>query len=247
MIVLMGGMPRSGSTFAFNIARELMRARAPTHQEATDDVMGALERSGSATHLLIKAHTAGPPLIGLALHGAVRTVITVRRVEDAAASWMETFGWSDVETVNHLREWIALYARLRDVALIVPYAQVERRPGWAAWRIARHLFPDAGMREVAGIVRRYSKARVKAHVDSLTPNGEGVRNIGFSYYDEETFFHRRHVSSLKPRPAGQRVDPERLAYVLTSLAPDLEAAGLSRPLMPKAPKPDARPGVRKLA
>lgn len=226
MIVFIAGMQRSGSTFVFNVARELLQARGRTHQEATPDVMGALERSGDATHLLLKAHSAQPPLIALARHGGMRTVITVRRVEDAAASWMETFGWSPTEAVDHLREWIALYVRLRDVALIVPYAQIERRPTWAAWRVARHLFADAGAREVARIARRYSRARVKAHVDSLDPHGQGVRDIGFSYYDEVTFFHRRHVSSLAPRPAGQRVDPERLACVLASLAPDLIAAGL---------------------
>ena len=226
MIVLVAGMPRSGSTFSFNIARELLLARGRVYQEATHDVAGVLQRSGGADHLLLKAHAADPATMALARLGALRTVITVRSIEDSVASWIDTFGWSDAEAVDHLQAWIQLYIGLRGVALVVPYEQVDRRPVWAAWRIARFLYPRVSPFEVLRIARKFSRARVKAHADALIVDGQGVTDIGFSYYDEKTFFHRRHVSGLRSRPAHERVPQARLDHVTTTLKADIAAAGL---------------------
>ena len=226
MIVLVAGMPRSGSTFSFNVGREVLLARGRVHQEATHDVAGALERSGRADHVLLKAHAVDHATMVLARHGALRTVITVRRIEDSIASWIDTFGWSDAEAVGHLRDWIQLYIALRGVALIVPYEQVDRRPAWAAWRIARFLHPGVSPIEVLRIARKFSRARVKAHADALIADGEGVTDIGFSFYDEQTYFHRRHVSGPRSRPARERVPTARLDYVTAALGADIAAAGL---------------------
>lgn len=226
MIVLIAGMPRSGSTFSFNVAREVLLARGRVHQEATYDVARVLERSGRANHLLLKSHTADRATMALARHGALRTVITIRNIEESIASGVETFGWSDAEAVEHLRAWIQLYIGLRDVALIVPYEQINRTPAYAAWRIARHLVPTVGLFEVLRTTRKFSRARVKAHVDALTVDAEGVTNLGFSYYDEQTYFHRRHVSGLRSRPADQRVPKERIDFVTAALRADVAAARL---------------------
>lgn len=226
MIVLVAGMPRSGSTFSFNIARELLLARGRVYQEATHDVAGVLQRSNGADHLLMKAHAADAATMALARHGALRTIITVRSIEDSVASWIDTFGWSDAEAVEHLQAWIHLYIGLRNVALIVPYAQVDRRPSWAAWRIARFLYPSVKPLEVLRIARKFSRTRVKAHADALVVDGKGVTDIGFSYFDEATFFHRRHVSGLRSRPAHERVPQARLDHVTAALEADIAAAGL---------------------
>ena len=228
MIAFVAGMQRSGSTFAFNVARDVLRARGQLYQEAPAeaDVAAALARAGDAEHVLIKAHTAGPLAVALTRHGAVRAICTMRRVEDAAASWIEAFGWSETETVEYLRAWLVLYAQLRAVALLVPYAQLDRRPWLAAWRIARYLCPDATPAEVLGIARRHAKARVKRQADGLQSGGARVEDIGFSYYDRATLFHRRHVSSLRSRRAEERLAPDQLARIRTALAADIAAAGL---------------------
>ncbi len=44
-----------------------------------------------------------------------------------------------------------------------------------------------------------------------------MRDIGFSWYDETTFFHRRHVASLDSRPAEQRLSGEQLMRIRLAL------------------------------
>ena len=99
VILLVAGMQRSGSTFAFNVARDVLRARGRLYQEAPAeaDIAGAIARAANAEHVLIKAHTANPLAVALTRRGVVRAICTTRRIEDAAASWMEAFGWSEAE------------------------------------------------------------------------------------------------------------------------------------------------------
>ena len=40
---------------------------------------------------------------------------------------------------------------------------------------------------------KYNRSSLKAKYDALI-NDEDTIDIGFSYYDKETFFHRRHIS-----------------------------------------------------
>ena len=137
MIVFLAGMQRSGSTFAFNVARDILERRGCTYHEASADIIGALSRAENVEHILLKAHDAGPICISLARQGAFGTVCTVRRVEDAVASWIETFGFSETEAIEHMRTWIALYREIRNSALTIPYTLIDRRPWLAAWRVGK--------------------------------------------------------------------------------------------------------------
>ena len=225
MLVFVAGMQRSGSTFSFNIARDILSARGGVYQEACGDALAVLSRAGNAKHVLLKAHFADPTTIALARYGAVRTIITVRRIQDAAASWIETFGFSEAQTIEQLGAWLTLYAQLRDQALIVPYRELDRRPWRTAWRIGRFLAADVTALEALKIARRHRKAAVKRRSDALDLDQQSVQDIGFSYYDHATFFHRRHVSTLRSRPAEVRLPLDQLARIQKALAPNIAAAG----------------------
>src|ERR1700728_1375490 len=114
MIVLIAGMPRSGSTFSFNVAREVLRARGSTHQSVDEDVIGPVCRSGGTSHVLVKGHNLDEPSLALARAGAMRIIMTVRRVEDALASWFIAFdAIPEDQSLQMMRNWLKLFAQLR--------------------------------------------------------------------------------------------------------------------------------------
>jgi hypothetical protein len=84
--VLIAGMPRSGSTFSFNVVREALQARGTIYREPTDDILGAVDRSEGAQHALAKAHAFDAPSLKLERTGAIRIITTIRRIEDAIPS-----------------------------------------------------------------------------------------------------------------------------------------------------------------
>jgi hypothetical protein len=158
--------------------------------------------------------------------GAWRVVMTVRRVEDALASWATTFDQvPDKITIEIMRSWLHVYQAFRHQALIVNYDQIDRTPWLAAWRIARAVCPSTGLMEVLRVCRKFSKEEVKKQTDNMTLSDQ-CQNIGFSFYDKQTFFHRKHVSALNSVPAEQRISACRLAHFREMLREDIAAAGL---------------------
>jgi hypothetical protein len=226
MLVLLAGMPRSGSTFSFNVVREVLRVRGRIHQEACEDIIGAVHRSNGADHVLIKAHRLDATSGELAKAGAMRIIITVRRVEDAMASWFDAFdALPEATALQIMRDWLCLFRHLRFQALVVSYEEIDRHPWFATWRIARAICPGIGPAETIKIARRFSKAEVKRQADQLVLGGSEVTDVGFSYFDNATFFHRRHVASLVSRPAEERLTHERLVRIREGLANEIAGTG----------------------
>lgn len=211
MIVFIAGMQRSGSTFAFNVARDVLRRRGTLHQAAATDTLAQLIAAGDARHILLKAHEMDDTAIRLARAGAIRVICTTRRPEDAAASFIQTFGLDEDVAIALVRGWIGMYAQVRRVALTIDYDTIDLRPLWAARTIGRFLYPDVGWREAYRIARDHSKWRVKAASDRLAISDPDVIDLGYSYYDRRTFFHRRHVSSLTSQSAGDRLPADQAA------------------------------------
>jgi hypothetical protein len=213
MLVLIGGMQRSGSTFTFNIARELLKVSGSVYVEASADLAGAIDRSNGTDHVVLKDHAGSEALVAAVLQGTVRTICTVRRVEDALASWMQTFGFDLSTAIHHLKGWFAMYERIQPVSLTVGYGRIEKDPIGTATKIAELLNVSVNRDIVADIAESYSRENVQRLVEGIERGREGVRDIGFSYYHEETFFHRRHISSLAHRAAEEYFSSDELRHV----------------------------------
>jgi hypothetical protein len=225
MIIFLAGMQRSGSTFSFNIVRDLVQPRGSIVQEARPDSLAAIARSGAADYVLLKAHAADDITIRLVELGAIKVICTIRRPEDSIASWMETFGFDLATSVAHMQDWLTMFARIRAHALVLNYRLIDLSPWLAARKIAGHICPDAGAYEVFRTARRHSKSKVKIMADALEVTGSDVEDIAFSYYDKNTFFHRRHVSTIISRPAASRIGAQTVDEIRKIFKAHIDANG----------------------
>ncbi len=225
MIVLISGMQRSGSTFSFNIARELLEARGLVHKEPANSLISIIENSDCSDHVIQKSHDIDEMTIRLLRLGALKSVCSVRKPEDAIASWMTTFQFSLQDSITHMISWIGMFHRIRHQSLIIPYELIEKRPARAAWKISQYLCPDASVKEVSIVVRKFSRARVKGMTDTLQLDNDGIKDIGFSYYDENTFFHRRHVGKSVGQKAENIIGKDEVIIIRDSLRPWVDDEG----------------------
>ena len=212
MIVFIAGMPRSGSTFAFNIVRELLTARGTVHQEAIVSLAVALAEAPDAEHVIIKAHAADEATVDAVLSRRLRTICTIREPVDAVASWMEAFDPDLDRAIALFKAWFVLYELIRAHTLTVSYEQIDTNPLAAALDIGRYVVPSASEQEIEAIVARHTKAEVFARTRSLAKDAPGIRDVGFSYYDSATFYHRRHVASIETRTAADRIGAEAVEW-----------------------------------
>jgi len=179
-----------------------------------------MERSRDADHIVLKDHAGSGPLTAAILRREVRTLCTIRDIEGALASWMDTFGFDFHAAIVHLTEWFAMYRKIQPFCMTIAFEVIENDPVGAARTVARYLETPYPATFVDTISRRYSKDNVRKLVQDIELGREGVRDIGFSYYSEETFFHRRHVSSSTRRNPQQYFSSEQLRQIAKQFAND---------------------------
>ena len=226
MIVFIGGMQRSGSTVTFNIVRELLANRGLVYHEASCDIGAVRLRAGSAEHLVLKAHTADPDSLRVLTSGEVRIVCTAReRPEDAIASWATTFHYSLEESIGHMKEWINFFNTIKVHALLINFEKIEQDLRSVIQDVAHYLGIVVTRSELDALSTVYSKEAVGARTRDMLRDGPGTVDVGFSYYDSTTFFHRNHVATNRPSTAIELIGPAGVSQVRTALGDSLDETG----------------------
>lgn len=220
MLVFISGMPRSGSTFSHNVVRMALERRAKSVVSVTTENSAPIF-AHTADHIIAKAHGADDHLLALVRCGAVKSVCTVRRPEDALLSWMHVFGFSLDEAIEAFSKWFAMFERISTRSLVVTLDEIERFPLLAAYRIGRYICPDYTIIEAYQTARAMSKKRVKKIADAVERGDRQAVDIGFTRYDATTYFHRRHISD---RSQFDR-RPEVASAVRKHLGPWLNESG----------------------
>lgn len=225
MIVFIAGMPRSGSTFTFNIARELLERRGTVYHEPHFSILSVLERSRDANHIIVKAHSADGTTLRLLSVGAAEIICTFRKAEDAIASRMETFGLTLDRSMADMSEWVSMFRKLPASTLFIDFDEIEKHPIRTTIKIARRICRGAALTEAITIARKYSKTNVKRFADQLKKEPGKTTEIGESFYDIKTYFHRRHVSGIVPRSCRERVGEESVQIIREAYRNQLDERG----------------------
>lgn len=230
MIVVIAGMYRSGSTFTFNIARESLAGEVDVLSD--NSVTEAQVARSQGRNLLVKAHLPDGGLMAMIGDGSAACICTYRRPEEAVASWMDAFGFSFEESVNTIHDWLIWHSSLNVPVLNIAYETIEDRPIRAILLIQRYLIEHIDKQQARRLQLEYDKARVKKEYDSLSESDETV-NIGISYYNATTFFHRRHVSSVSKREISKTLNSSQIVNVRQQLGNYVDAEGMYKPSHPQ--------------
>jgi len=225
MIVFVAGMQRSGSTFCFNVVREVLKRSGSLHFTVAPGITKAAAEYPQCTHLILKDHSASEETIDLVRFGGIKAICSIRKPEDAIASWMERFGFSLDKSIEDMRTWLEVYRKIRPHALTIPYDMIDRSPMATAWKISKYVDPHCGFILPLRLGWKYRKASVKRMTDSISKDDPRVVDAKFTIFNIDNFFHRSHVSSIESIPAVQRIGPENVAKIREALGPFLDKDG----------------------
>jgi len=223
MQVAIAGMIRSGSTFSFNVVRETLSRRGQVKTHAANS-LDSLPRAGSPVHSILKSHAPDPACTNLIRKGTVRCICTYRKPEDAIASWMQTFDFTLDQSIADMRTWLEWHRGIAPQCLNLRFHELDRHPLLTILRIQGWLLGACVRAEAEEIERRYARAAVKERFDGLEPDA-GVVDIGFSYFDPVTLFHRRHIVAERSTAAVDTLHPDEIARIRRELASYLDAHG----------------------
>jgi hypothetical protein len=219
MIVLLTGMFRSGSTWAFNVAKALLTCETRAILGVYDNEIGAAiaRLPEKIDHFLIKTHM--PDRVGhmLIKHRMAPTICTYRDPLDCIVSSMEVFGSRFEDTVALAHGALALLELQTKIGgiLFVAHDAIAERPDQTVGRIAGYLGCKAGPTDIERIAVLFSKQNVARFADNLSRNGapEG----GALPRDPDTLLHPGHIRH-RPGTPERLLNAEQRRYALDQLA-----------------------------
>jgi hypothetical protein len=227
-LVLAVGVRGSASTWAFNVARELMEAAlgaaavTPCFVNTPDDLAAA--QAGGAACVVCKTHgVAG--LDRMARQDGARVIITVRDPRDAVLSLIERFGTPPQVALRGVAE--SCNAVLGCTAQHWPVLRYEdgffARADTVAL-LARHLGLDVAAAEVARIFAAWRTEAVRAFAATVPtlPAGRLVDDGGIFCFDRLTQVHRTHIGDGRVGKWRERFAPKAQAELGRVFAPFLD-------------------------
>lgn len=224
MIVIVAGMQRSGSTFTYNVVRSFLEARGGVSTFATDTLDDLCNERASVRHAVVKSHSPDEIINGLLRKRGLPCICTIRKPEDAIASWMSIFGFSLEESVAMYKQWLRWHREMHPYMLNIKYEDIDESPYSVVRCISKYLFGRSNFTESAKICRSNNKNKIYSDTNEM--KADGKVDIGFSFYDRDTFYHRGHVSSLKSRKASEVISGGDVKIIREQLAAYLDSDGV---------------------
>ena len=220
MVVLCDGMLRSGSTWSFNVVRELIRTCEPHrkvfgfYSENPAVILSAARPRFS--NLVIKSHKLDPSAYELCSAGAIKAVYTWRDPHDVIVSSQRMFGDSVDHSIGLLRNALRVWSfhRATSSACIISYESMIHSPLTSIHSIAAYLGLRVEPKQAAQIAEVTSLENLKSfsqHVDELE-GSRVVRKDGL-VYDRQTLVHQNHIQNGGVGYGAGLLDPEHVSAI----------------------------------
>jgi hypothetical protein len=199
VLVLCNGVPRSASTWAFNVALGLLRGSYPSsevrhgYDESVIDFLAAVPPT--ADHAVMKCHNLDAPGKTLVRLGAVKTVYTWRDPADAAVSCMRKLDCDFERAVSLIEPSLSLHRLHRQwgTALILGYDEIMVGPFDAIVRISQYLGLEHNPTVLEAVASENAFERVREKVGRLDRDDDRLTGAGEVAYDPATLYHPGHI------------------------------------------------------
>ena len=107
---------------------------------------------------------------------------------------------------------------MKSYAFNMRYDEIDLHRFLSTKKLSVYLLPDASLTQIVRIWWKYSKRSVKKQTDELPQQSNRTTNIGFSYYDNENFFHRSHINKVVSERAEDVLTAESIKNIRVRLA-----------------------------
>ncbi|HEX4809233.1 MAG TPA: sulfotransferase [Bryobacteraceae bacterium] len=199
MLLFCDGMPRSASTWVYNVAFALLKTTFPAADirravYVSPATLDATEHG--ADWAIMKCHRLDDHTRAVFRAGRARAIYTHRDIYDAMASYLMMFRVSFDFSLATMLDSLDSYDFHCETGnfLCVDYESIVNKSEDVIQRIARFLDLSVPESEIALIAESHSLQAIKELSANLKQNGQDrlIRD-SLSCYDPETQWHVRHV------------------------------------------------------
>lgn len=206
MLIFCNGMPRSASTWSFNVAMDLLRGVRPG--EPIESVYGGYEPDenvakflamapADAVHIILKCHSLDALGRALTRAGAAKVIYTWRDAADAIVSFQTMFGADFEAAFASIASSLELmrFHQQHGNALILEYEEITGKPIESVKLLASYLDLEPREELIEEIATQSSLDRMRDKSEQLSTIAEQDRLVRHqrTAYDKETLLHVHHI------------------------------------------------------
>jgi hypothetical protein len=197
--VLSAGMVGSGSTFLYNVIREILETDGGLRTLATYSDEWSPGFAGNH-HLVVKSHWGLRALVPIAERGLLLPIVSVRHPGDAVCSDRERFGFTFDFALHRVAlslKFCGLLRRLPDT-LVLRYEDRFTSSPRTAPLIARLLGVRADQPALTVIAQKYGAAETRTYAAGLAtlPNLMRGADNPNDVWCPKTQIHRNHIGKM---------------------------------------------------
>jgi hypothetical protein len=240
-LVICAGVIRSGSTWAYNVCREMFgQLAARTNRQVSAGYLDGSQLEEfvqvqwdlTTSMMVLKVHDIGPSALNAVRAGAAKAVCTYRDPRDCVASDMAFMNKSfDVcmKQISGTFENLRMYRFTPHILMIRYEDMMTNRPAEIR-RIATHLKINCDDAFIAGIDRRTDLESSKKVCDSLAGRADDqVLTIADHRIDPATHLHSNHINGGTIGRWRVELSAEQIDYATEYFAPWLLRLGYETP------------------
>ena len=206
MIVYCLGLHSSGSTWLYNVVRDIMAAAGLEPAAFRAEGFGQLidSRASTRRHAVLRGHNMNGFMLRMLNLAGAKAVLSFRDPRDAVGSFLQRFGSTGaqyvpvcVQTARNLASLLSASQQLEHLAFFYEDGYTARPE--TVFALAAFIGVEVSEAALLEIFRKYRAESVKALVDSLAARPEDQKFItprGTSK-DLHSSFHSTHISDMR--------------------------------------------------
>lgn len=228
-LVLVSGVMRSGSTWAFNVCRSLCMSASKSlglpfssdylEGEALNSLIGALS---AKMVVVVKTHDTLPAMRSLVEDGAVRNVCTIREPRDCVASRRLFKSESFEESIGQVKASFADAQRYGPKTMRIMYQDLMERPVDVVMDIAEHLLLVIERDHAEKIVQEFSMENMRRWSETISEESGAEQALHGGLVDPATAIHTGHINGGEIGRYWTELTKKQIRKVEQELADEIE-------------------------
>lgn len=199
MLVICNGMPRSASTWSFNVVRELLSDGGAQSFCGYDENLYRFFKSAppETRDLILKCHSLDPMGLALVRSGAAKLIFTWRDPVDATASFMEMFEPDFERSLAIIKIALDLMSehKKHGNGLLLKYDEIVQDGAQAVQRVATYLGLCTDRARAASIAEDMGLDKMRRRLEEIGSLDYGPKLVRHEYglYDPITLLNVDHI------------------------------------------------------
>lgn len=222
MLIICGGMARSGSTVQYQIVCEIIESlglgmtigwvQVP-NKELLDSLENAAFRKDK--FLVIKSHNFSPQIKTLVEAGKVKVVYVYRDLRDVAVSLANKFAKSTDDAISRLSIQLNNYYLWNsiDTIMVSRYENMVTDLYSEVIKIANYLEVEVNEDLARSISSKLELSQQQEKIKLLNPNSPVLKSSGNDVYDPVSQLHNNHINSGKWGQWKESLSKDQIEFI----------------------------------